>query len=131
LRSKAAGASPIFQSPIVVFTAPISFEMYELLFGTFVFALFTTATPLSANYKRDESNRAAYFLDNNPAGSSIITLKISDDGFLSSPTRISTGGVGLYGVNSGGEAGPDSLFAQGSIVVEQDVGAFNSFVPDR
>jgi hypothetical protein len=95
--------------------------MYGLLLSTFVLALSATATPLSVNYERDESNRAAYFLDNNPAGSSIITLKISDDGFLSSPTRISTGGVGLFGVNSGGEAGPDSLFAQGSIVVEQDV----------
>jgi hypothetical protein len=96
--------------------------MYGLLLSTFVLALSAAATPLSINHKRDESNRAAYFLDNDPAGSSIITLKISEeDGFLSSPTRISTGGIGLYGVNSGGEAGPDSLFAQGSIVVEQDV----------
>lgn len=95
--------------------------MYGLLLGTFVLALSATATPLSIHHKRDESNRAAYFLDNDPAGSSIITLKISEDGFLSSPTRISTEGKGLYGVNSGGDAGPDSLFAQDSIVVEQDV----------
>lgn len=110
--------TPLFRA---VFPAPISFKMYGLLLSTFALVLSATASPLSVNYKRDESNRAAYFLDNNPAGSSIITLKISDDGFLSSPTRISTGGVGLFGVNSGGEAGPDSLFAQGSIVVEQDV----------
>jgi len=95
--------------------------MYGLFLSTFVLALSTTATPFSISHKRDENNRAAYFLDNDPTGSSIITLKISEDGFLSSPTRISTGGIGLYGVDSGGDAGPDSLFAQGSIVVEQDV----------
>jgi hypothetical protein len=95
--------------------------MYGLLLSTFALAFSATATPLSLNHKRDESNRAAYFLDNDPAGSSIITLNISDDGFLSSPTRISTEGVGLYGIDSGGDAGPDSLFSQGSIIVEQDV----------
>ncbi len=46
---------------------------------------------------RDASYRAAYFLDNNPAGSSIVALKIADDGTLSSPVRTLTGGKGLFG----------------------------------
>jgi hypothetical protein len=95
--------------------------MYEKLLSTLVLALSVTATPFSINHKRDASNRAAYFLDNNPAGSSIVSLKISEDGYLSSPTRISTGGYGLYGVDSMGNAGPDSLFAQDSLVIEQNV----------
>jgi len=95
--------------------------MHGKLLGTLVLALSVTAIPLSIHKKRDGSNRAAYFLDNNPAGSSIVSLKISEDGYLSSPSRISTDGYGLYGVDSGGDAGPDSLFAQDSIVVEQNV----------
>lgn len=97
--------------------------MYGNLLSTFVLALAVVASPLSVEHKRDGSNRAAYFLDNNPAGSSIITLKISDDGLLSSPLRISTGGYGLYGKNSGGDAGPDSLFSQDAVVVGQNVWA--------
>lgn len=53
--------------------------------------------------------RAAYFLDNDPAGSSIVSLKIDiNDGTLSDPVRTSTGGVGSYGfteVNTPGQAG--------------------------
>jgi hypothetical protein len=95
--------------------------MYGLLLSAFVLALSATASPLSIEHKRDDSNRAAYFLDNNPTGSSIITLQISKDGLLSSPVRISTGGYGLYGKESGGDAGPDSLFSQDAVVVEQNV----------
>lgn len=48
---------------------------------------------------RDQSNHAAYFLDNDPSGSSIIAMKIgSTDGKLSDPVRISTGGKGLFGL---------------------------------
>lgn len=51
---------------------------------------------------RDTRQRAAYFLDNDPAGSSIVALKISvDDGTLSQPVRISTGGKGLLGLFGG------------------------------
>lgn len=102
--------------------------MYGKLLSTLVLALSATATPLSLNHKRDASNRAAYFLDNDPAGSSIVSLKISEDGYLSSPNRISTGGYGLYGLDSSGNAGPDSLFSQDSLVVEQNVWAPKSFL---
>jgi hypothetical protein len=44
---------------------------------------------------------AAYFLDNNPAGSSIVALAIGADGQLSDPMRTATGGKGLYGLTAG------------------------------
>lgn len=50
---------------------------------------------------------AAYFLDNNPAGSSIVALTIGDDGMLSDPVRTATEGNGLYGLtasSTGGQA---------------------------
>ena len=47
------------------------------------------------------STGAAYFLDNNPAGSSIISLQIADDGTLSYPVRTSTGGKGMLALAAG------------------------------
>jgi len=45
--------------------------------------------------------RAAYFLDNNPAGASIVSLAISpDDGTLSNPVRTSTKGNGAFGLGA-------------------------------
>jgi hypothetical protein len=75
---------------------------------------------------RDHS-RAAYFLDNNPAGASIISLKIAEDGTLSSPVRTSTGGKGLFALTAGTNGAPaaaggaDTLFTQDSVVVSGDV----------
>ena len=55
---------------------------------------------------RHQDKRAAYFLDNNPEGSSIVSLKICpDDGTLSNPVRTSTGGVGLYGLAASSTGG--------------------------
>ncbi len=77
---------------------------------------------------RDDRNRAAYFLDNNPAGSSIISLKISpEDGSLSNPIRTPTGGKGLFGLTASSTGGSpaaglaDTLFTQDSVVVSQNV----------
>ena len=48
---------------------------------------------------RGPQNRAAYFLDNDPAGDSIVALDIADaDGKLSAPVRTPTGGKGLAGL---------------------------------
>ena len=42
------------------------------------------------------NNRVLYFLDNDTAGNSIVSVKISEqDGTLSSPVRTATGGNGL------------------------------------
>ncbi len=53
-----------------------------------------------------DCSRAAYFLDNNPAGASIISLQIAEDGTLSNPVRTSTGGIGLYGLTAGTNGNP-------------------------
>ncbi|KAI1078956.1 hypothetical protein F5B20DRAFT_545667 [Whalleya microplaca] len=64
------------------------------------------------------SSRALYFLENNPAGSNIVSVKISSkDGTLSDPVRTSTKGAGLVGLNNLGEATVDTLFSQDSVVV--------------
>jgi hypothetical protein len=59
---------------------------------------------------RHQDKRAAYFLDNNPAGATIVSLRISPEyGTLSDPIRTSTGGVGLLALSAsstGGAAAP-------------------------
>ncbi|KAL7928247.1 hypothetical protein V8C35DRAFT_333160 [Trichoderma chlorosporum] len=73
--------------------------------------------------------RAAYFLDNNPSGSAVVSLNISSNGNLSNPVRTLTGGNGSWAKwiisnppppDGTGFAGPDSLFSANSIVVSGD-----------
>ncbi len=79
--------------------------------------------------QRDDRNRAAYFLDSNPSGSSIVPLKIStQDGTLSDPIRIPTGGKGLQGLTASATpgvapapGGGDPFFSQDSVLVSEDV----------
>jgi hypothetical protein len=55
---------------------------------------------------RGNPNRAAYFLNNDPAGASIVSLKINpNDGTLSSPVVTWTGGKGLYGLTASSTGG--------------------------
>jgi hypothetical protein len=74
--------------------------------------------------------RAAYFLNNDPAGSSIVSLKIAEDGTVSDPISTSTGGKGLLGLTAGANGaaatagGADTLFSQDAVVVQQDVSTF-------
>jgi hypothetical protein len=65
--------------------------------------------------QRDKPNkRAAYFLKNDPAGSSIVSLKISlEDGTLSSPVLTSTGGKGLIGLTASSTGGPPTVNTAG------------------
>jgi hypothetical protein len=59
------------------------------------------------------SDRVLYFLDNDPAGNSIVSVKISDrDGTLSSPVRTSTGGNGLPDLIAVSE---DSVVVSGNV----------------
>ncbi|KAN0102801.1 hypothetical protein V8E51_011114 [Hyaloscypha variabilis] len=73
-----------------------------------------------------DTSRAAYFLDNNPAGASIISLQIAEDGTLSNPVRTSTGGIGLFALTAGtngtaaAAGGADTLFTQDSVLVDGD-----------
>lgn len=72
------------------------------------------------------AQRAAYFLDNNPSGASVVSLSIAVNGTLSNPIRTSTGGVGSWAKwvisnppppDNTGFAGPDSLYSANSVVV--------------
>ncbi|ESZ91748.1 hypothetical protein SBOR_7855 [Sclerotinia borealis F-4128] len=89
---------------------------------------FTTLVLAAAIIPRHSSrDAAAYFLDNNPNGSSIIALKIShEDGTISSPIRTSTRGKGMFGLsNLAANSTPtvetqDTLFSQNSIIVSGD-----------
>ncbi|XXH02956.1 hypothetical protein Hte_009346 [Hypoxylon texense] len=76
-------------------------------------------TTLAAGAAVPAAERALYFLENNPSGANIVSLKISSrDGSLSDPTRISTGGSGLVGVgNTGAAVMMDTLFSQDAVVV--------------
>lgn len=56
----------------------------------------------------------AYFLDNNPAGSSIVALDIGSDGLLSNPVRIATGGKGLYGLTASTTGGAPAAGGAGT-----------------
>ncbi|KAG0648291.1 hypothetical protein D0Z07_5393 [Hyphodiscus hymeniophilus] len=76
--------------------------------------------------KDNPDNRAAYVLNVDPAGSSIVSLKVSvEDGSLSSPVFTPTGGKGLIGLTAQ-TTGPstvntvDALFSQDAVVVSQD-----------
>ena len=71
------------------------------------------------SYPRDShQSRAAYFLDNDPAGNSIVALQISNShGTLSNPVRTSTGGKGLTGLIA---------LSQDGVVVDDDVSLLTS-----
>jgi hypothetical protein len=61
--------------------------------------------------------KALYMLDSDPNGASIVAMEIAPDGTLSKPTRTSTGGNGLIGLNADGPVDKDALFSQNSVVV--------------
>ncbi|KAH8812779.1 hypothetical protein F5884DRAFT_856075 [Xylogone sp. PMI_703] len=79
---------------------------------------------LSCLSRANAASKAAYFLDNDPKGASVVSLNIAGDGSLSNPIRTSTGGVGALAEwiipnppDNTGFAGPDSLYSADSIVV--------------
>jgi len=78
--------------------------------------LIAAATAVAPRHHR---KRAAYFLDNNPAGASIVSLVISpEDGTLSSPVRTSTKGIGLMGVvTPANGTGPPAPIAAGNYTI--------------
>ncbi|WPH00747.1 Hypothetical protein R9X50_00357700 [Acrodontium crateriforme] len=96
-----------------------------------LFALALTTVALAApsgdssnNQKSShETSKAAYFLDNDPAGSSIVSIRIDESGMLrDSPVRTSTRGNGAIGMNSTGfKNTADSLFSQDAVVVSGEM----------
>ncbi|KAI1491181.1 hypothetical protein F5X96DRAFT_491061 [Biscogniauxia mediterranea] len=70
------------------------------------------------DFSNSTSHKALYFLENNPAGANIVAVKVSSqDETLSDPVRIPTGGKGLIGLNSQGQAAVGTLFSQDAVVV--------------
>ncbi|KAI1500200.1 hypothetical protein F5X99DRAFT_254780 [Biscogniauxia marginata] len=85
---------------------------------TLRFASLAASVAVPKPYSNSTSPRALYFLENDPAGANIVTVKVSNrDGTLSDPIRTSTGGKGLIGLNSQGQAAVDTLFSQDAVVV--------------
>lgn len=69
------------------------------LFQTLLFTPIVLAASIITRHHSRAA--AAYFLDNNPNGSTIIAMRISrEDGTLSLPTRTSTGGKGMFGLDA-------------------------------
>ena len=65
---------------------------------------------------------AAYFLDNDPHGSSIISLRVGKNGHLSDPVRTPSNGYGAIGTNLTGFPNiADSLMSQSSVVLSGNV----------
>ena len=98
--------------------------MRSLFFSTAAAIAFIGA--LQAAPTIQSTNAAIYTLHNNPNGASIIAVKVGQDGMLSSPTMISTGGKGLSGVTAPGQPGVGSLFSADAIVVEDNVSVQSS-----
>lgn len=69
------------------------------------------------------SSAVAYFLYNDPAGASLVSIKIGQDGKLvDDPMKTATGGVGSLQVNaSGAPAMADTLGSQGSVTIKDNV----------
>ncbi|KAL8942672.1 MAG: hypothetical protein Q9216_001526 [Gyalolechia sp. 2 TL-2023] len=64
--------------------------------------------------------KAIYFITNNPAGNSIVALKVGADGLLSPGSITPTGGNGLSSIDgaTNQSAGPDALLSQSALKVE-------------
>jgi hypothetical protein len=76
-----------------------------------------SATPLAQWHGKPWGNKhsakAAYFLDDDPSGSSIVSLHINSDGMISDPVKTSTNGYGAIGVNlTGFPNTADALMSQ-------------------
>ncbi|KAK5689796.1 hypothetical protein LTR17_026141 [Elasticomyces elasticus] len=83
---------------------------------------YNAGTGLAALAQRSAFDTAAYFLDNDPLGNSIVSLVIDRDSMLSNPARTLTGGRGSDIVSLAGvPAGVDTLGSQGSVVVSGNV----------
>jgi len=97
--------------------------MQYLLATSLIASLLSVASARAVITERDSRLRAAYTLDNDAAGASIIAMKISlADGTLHSPVKTLTGGQGLPGNIANGPSVPDPLFSQNAVVVSENVG---------
>ena len=100
----------------------------------FLIALLASAVLASPVVKSQHRQRAAqspsalYFLDNDPAGGSIVSMQIGDNGSISNPQRTSTEGYGLSSLffTTGDDFPVDSTLSQGAVMVKDSV-SFDDF----
>lgn len=93
--------------------------------AAFVFAAISanlvSARPLFQKQARQASTTpvgAAYFITNGASGNMIMTANVLPDGRLSCGQAVKAGGLGLAGASTPAN-GPDSLFSQGAVKVNQ------------
>ena len=67
------------------------------------------------------SAKAIYFLDSDPSGASVVSLKVGRSGKIASPVRTSTGGKGLIGVNATGAPVGAGKFLLGTVVCPHNI----------
>lgn len=83
--------------------------------------MFRTIILGSAIWTAAQAAKAAYFLENDPAGSNIVSFQLKS-GLPSDPIRTSTGGRGAYSVTSTGQpAQVDTLGSEGAVFVSGNV----------
>jgi len=85
---------------------------------------FVSAVPLRRQTVTESTSLtsgAVYFLSNEPTGNNIITASIGTNGMLTIENAVATAGRGDHGVTAT-PIGPDALFSQGIIVVNQPTG---------
>lgn len=101
-----------------------------MVYSTLIICCLSFWVPILAHSVRGQSaaeslvQRSLYFLDNDPSGASVVSLKIANDGMISNPVRVSSSGVGSLAKwvipsppDNTGFAGPDSLYSANSVVV--------------
>ncbi|KAL6690920.1 hypothetical protein J3F84DRAFT_403953 [Trichoderma pleuroticola] len=67
---------------------------------------------------QNPSKGQLYFLQDNPAGSSVVSLSIGRDGKLSAPRHTSTGGRGFGIAGANGQLVPAGLHSQDALVMD-------------
>src|SRR3569833_333415 len=63
--------------------------------------LLLSAASLGGAIPTGPSYGAIYIQDNNPRGTSVIAVRVGQDGLLSAPVRTPTGGKGLFALQDG------------------------------
>lgn len=94
---------------------------YLLALSAAIDALPSPQLPTDSSFGPGHVNEVVYFLDNDPAGCSIVALQ-AEGQTLVNPVKTSTGGLGAHGENAQGVPNmADSTFSQGIVVVDGNV----------
>ena len=76
----------------------------------------------SLNGRNNAAAKAVYFLEDDPSGSSIVSLRVRSDAKISDPVRTSTQGKGAIATNlTGFPNAVDALSSQSAVFVSGNV----------